>query len=304
MTIPARSIIAVLILGAQSLVSLPAQLRVATTHPLIGDLARQVGGERVAVIDILRPGQDLHHFEPAASDLRALAGVALVLASGKNLESYLPKLRDSLGPGVRIVEVGRSIPSLKVTPGDAVFLCCPEHMAGGIDPHWWHSPSNMARAAGVVAKAFTEADPPNAAAYKANGVAAAKRIQALKAWAKEQISVIPRSKRKLVTSHAAFGYFCREFGFQFIPVMGLAQEEDYSPKFVAEAIRIIREDKIIGIFPEDQTNPKILREISRQSGVAVAKPLIADGTNPGAGSTFEGMLRHNVATIVETLAKP
>ncbi len=300
----ARILLAVFIVAALSLAALPAQLRVATTHPLLGDLARQVGGEHVAVIDLLRPGQDLHHFEPAASDLRALAGVPLVLASGKNLESYLPKLQDSLGPGVRIVEVGRTIPSLKVTPGDAVFLCCPEHMAGGIDPHWWHSPANMARAAGIVAKAFAEADPANAAAYKANGDAAAKRIHALKAWAKEQIAVIPRSKRKLVTAHAAFGYFCKEFGFQFIPVMGLAQEEDYSPKFIAEALRIIREEKITGIFPEDQSNPRILREISRQSGVAVAKPLIADGTNPGAGSTFEGMLRHNVAAIVETLSQP
>jgi zinc/manganese transport system substrate-binding protein len=159
----------------------------------------------------------------------------------------------------------------------------------------------MARAANVIAKALTEVDPANAATYKANANAAAKRIESLKAWAKKEISAIPKSQRKLVTAHAAFGYFCQEFGFRFIPVMGLSEEEDYSPKFVAEAIETIRDHRIRGLFPEDQANPRILKEISRQTGVEIARPLNADGTALGAGSTFEGMFRHNVSTIVETL---
>ena len=84
--------------------------------------------------------------------------------------------------------------------------------------------------------------------------------------------------------------------------MGLAREEDYSPKFIAEALEVIRREKIRAVFPEDQANPKILKELAQQAGVAVAEPLIADGTTPGEGSTFEGMLRHNVASIVKALA--
>jgi zinc/manganese transport system substrate-binding protein len=279
-------------------------LRVAATHPLIGDVARQVGGSHVEVIDLLRPGGDLHHFEPSPRDFAALRGARLVLASGKHLENYLDKLRDSL-QGVKVVEVGRSIPSVKLEPGQELFLCCPEHSHGGIDPHWWHSAGNMARAARIIAAELAEVDPANAPAYKAGGVSTARNMQALQAWAERELSRVPKADRKLVTAHAAFGYFCKEFGFKTLPVLGLGAEEDYSPKFVAEAIQTIRREGIPAVFPEDQANPKVLKEIVRATGVKVSPTaLIADGTSPGAGSTFEGMLKHNVRAITATLAPP
>ncbi len=114
---------------------------------------------------------------------------------------------------------------------------------------------------------------------------------------------IPRGERKLVTAHAAFGYLAREYGFKFIPILGLAREEDYSPAYIAEAVKTIRSQKIRAVFPEDQANPKIIREIIRETGVKLGEPLIADGTAPGAGSTFEGMFRHNIQAVVAGLKK-
>lgn len=279
-----------------------AAVKVAATHPLIGDLLRQVGGGRVTVVDLLKPGGDAHHFEPTASDLRELRGAAAVFASGKHLESYLDKLGDSLGAGVRIVEVGRTIPSLKLEPGSEVFLCCPSHAKGGIDPHWWHSAENMARAARVVGDELARLDPPGAADYKAGATATAKKMLGLKSWAQQRLAGIPRGDRKLVTAHAAFGYLAREYGFKFIPILGLAREEDFSPAYIAEAVKTIRSQKIRAVFPEDQANPKIISEIIRETGVRLGQPLIADGTSPGAGSTFEGMFRHNIETVVAGLA--
>ncbi|MCB1096936.1 MAG: zinc ABC transporter substrate-binding protein [Verrucomicrobiae bacterium] len=279
-----------------------AELKVATTHPLLSDLVEQVGGDTVEVISLLKPGGDVHHFAPSASDLRSMQGAKILFASGKNLEPYLGKLKDSLGSGVAIVEVGKTIPSLKISADDALFLCCPAHALGGIDPHWWHSADNMARAAGVVAKALAEADPVHGSAYKTQGKETARRMKSLKKWAQKEIAAIPKHKRKLVTAHAAFGYFCKEYSFRFVPIMGLAREEDYSPKFVGEALEVIKKENIRAVFPEDQANPKLLKEIARQSGMSLASPLIADGTKPGPGSTFEGMLRHNVGTIVKALS--
>ncbi len=282
-------------------ISASAAIKVAATHPLIGDLVRQVGGTHVSVVDLLKPGGDAHHFEPTAGDLRELRGAVVVFASGKHLESYLDKLADSLGAGVRIVEVGRTIPSLKIEPGNDVFMCCPAHAKGGIDPHWWHSAENMARAARIVADELAAADPPRAAAYKEGGQATARKMLALKAWGQQQMAAIPRNERKLVTAHAAFGYLSKEFGCKFIPILGLSREEDYSPAYIAEAVKLIRSQRIRAVFPEDQANPKILREIIRETGVKLGKPLIADGTATGAGSTFEGMFRHNIQVIVEGL---
>jgi zinc/manganese transport system substrate-binding protein len=283
--------------------SATAAVKVAVTHPLLGDLVRQVGGGQVTVVDLLKPGGDAHHFEPTASDLRELRGAAAVFASGKHLENYLGKLADSMGEGVTIVEVGRTIPSLKLDASNEVFLCCPAHAKGGVDPHWWHSAENMARAARIVSDELVRIDPAQAAAYKEGGAATSKKMLALKSWAQQQLAAIPRGDRKLVTAHAAFGYLCKEYGFKFIPILGLSREEDYSPTYISEAVRVIKANGVRAVFPEDQANPKILREIVRETGVTLASPLIADGTSIGEGSTFEGMFRHNIAAIVEALQK-
>ena len=283
--------------------SASANLTVATTHPLLSDLARQVGGKTVTVVDLVKPGTELHHFEPTSAEFSALRKAQLLLASGKHMESYLDKLKESLGSGMTILEVGKTIPSLKIEPGSGVFMCCPEHAAGGIDPHWWHSAENMARAAKIIADQFAKMDPDNAAVYQANGSAVAKKMLDLKKWAQQEISVIPKDARKLVTAHAAFGYLCKEYGLQFIPMLGLSAEDDASAKYLTEAIKTIKEKRIVGIFPEDGANPKILEEIAKQTGVKLSPPLNADGVQAGAGSTFEGMFKHNITTIVTALKK-
>lgn len=292
-----------LLLACLAIISTPtahAELKVAALHPILGDLARQIGGSHVQVIDLLKPGGDIHHFEPSARDLTAASGISLVLASGKGIESYLGKLRDTLGTNVTILEVGRPIPSIKIDPSSDMFLCCPAHAAGGIDPHWWHSAENMRRAARVIADTFSNADPTNSPTYKTNADNAQKHFAELKKWAQQQLSAIPRSDRKLVTAHAAYGYFCKEYGFKSVPVLGLAREEEASAQYLTETIQIIRQHKIRALFPEDQANPKILEEIARETGAKIGSPLIADGTSPKA-HTFETMLRHNVQAIVSAL---
>ncbi|MFZ4596628.1 MAG: metal ABC transporter substrate-binding protein, partial [Verrucomicrobiaceae bacterium] len=247
----------------------------------------------------LKPGSDMHHFEPTAKDVASLKGVLLVLASGKHLENYLDNLRDSLG-GVPVIEVGRTIPSIKIDANSELFMCCPAHSTGGIDPHWWHSAENMQRAARVIAEEFTKLDPVGKDIFKANADAARQRLAAVKAWAQQQIALIPRSDRKLVTAHAAYGYFCKEFGFKSLPILGLGREDEASAQHIAAAVTAIRENKIRAAFPEDQANPKILKEIVRETGLKLGNPLVADGTAPDA-HTFETMLRHNVEAIVAAL---
>jgi zinc/manganese transport system substrate-binding protein len=255
----------------------------------------------VEVVEVLKAGGDVHHFEPAARDIAAMRGATLLLAMGKHLEGYLDKLRDSLGAGVKIVEVGRPIPSLKLDPSQEVFVCCPNHAHSSIDPHWWHSAENMKRAARVLADELTSADPANKDSYAAGAKAASKRFDELKRWAQQQISAIPRADRRLVTAHAAFGYFCKEYGFKSVPVLGIGRGDDASPQYIAQAIQVIRDQKIRAVFPEDQANPKVLSEIVRSTGVKMGTPLVADGTALDA-HTFETMLAHNVRAIVAALA--
>ncbi len=277
-----------------------AEIKVAALHPMIGNLVRAVGGKNVEVIDLLRPGADIHHFEPSAKDIGGMKNVRLIFASGKNIESYLDNLRDTVGASVKIIEVGKPVPSVKIEKGQEIFMCCPEHVHGGIDPHWWHSASGMQRAARYVGDELAAADPANAAAYKAGAAAEEKKLGDLRSWAVLQLSQIPRADRKLVTAHAAFGYFCKEFGFKSLPLLGLGREDEATTKYLAEAIAVIRAQGIKAIFPEDQANPKIIKQIVAETGAKLGGDLIADGTAPGF-TTYEAMLRHNVATILKAL---
>jgi zinc/manganese transport system substrate-binding protein len=278
-----------------------AQLKVAALHPLLGDLARQVGGDKVQVIDLLKPGGDLHHFEPAGKDLAEMKGVALVLASGKNLESYLDKLRDTLG-SIPVIELGKTIPPIKIVIGSDLFLGCPDNEVGGIDPHWWHSAENMKRAARVLADEFIKADPANTTSYKAGAAATIEHLQALKTWAQQQFLSVPKADRKLVTGHSAFAYFCKEYGFKSISILGVSREDDASAAYLDKTLKIIRDNAVRAAFPEDQANPKVLAEIVRETGVKLGDPLVADGTAVKA-HTFETMLKWNVTAIVKALAK-
>ncbi len=284
-----------------------AATKVATLHPILADLARQVGGANVEVVEILKPGADVHHFEPAPKDLAEMRGAKLLLASGKGLESFLDKLRDSLGAGVKLVEVGEKIPSIPFVEHEhhhegekEADKDHDEHQHGSEDPHWWHSAENMKRAARIVADELSAVDPANAAAYAAGAKVASKRFGELKSWAQKEIAKIDRKDRLLVTAHAAFGYFCKEYGFEPLSVLSIGRSDDSSSKHIAETIEEIREHGIKAIFPEDQANPKVLAEIARSTGVKVGEPLIADGTAKVA-HTFETMLAHNVRSIVAAL---
>ena len=275
------------------------QLQVSALHPLMADLARQVGGERVKVYDLVGEGGNPHRYEPRPADLKQMRASDVVLAGGKNMEIYLDRLRSALG-GVPVIEVGRTIPSLTVGK-DAVYTCCPHHAAGSLDPHWWHGIDNMRRAARVVSKAFAERDPGGAGTYEANAAAYGQRLDALKKWARAELSKVPRGQRKLVTAHNAFGYFAKEFGYEVIAVAGLNKEQNTTPQEQAETIGLVQKSGVRAVFPEQGASIKPLQAIATATGTRLGRPLIADGTGHGKDAGFEGMIRHNVAAITEAL---
>lgn len=279
-----------------------AALQVSALHPLMADLARQVGGERVQVFDLVGEGGNPHRFEPRPADMTRMRESALVLAAGMGLETYLGRLRESLA-GVTIIEVGRTLPALESCEHESQ-ADCPDHHHGSFDPHWWHSLSNMSRASRVVAAALAEKDPSGASVYQANAASYRRKLGELQHWAESELARVPRSQRKLVTAHNAFAYFAREFGFQVIAVAGLNQEQDTTPKDLADTIDAVRKTGVKAVFPEANASRKSLESVSKATGAKIADPLIADGNGSGDQAGFEGMIRHNVAAITQALATP
>lgn len=285
--------LSIAILGLLAASAAAADLKVATLHPLLADLVREVGGQRVEIVELLDETDDPHHFEPTPDKLRAAVGMDLCLASGKGLESYLPALRNILGEGTRLIVVGATIPSLGGGCNNP-----DHHHAGEIDPHWWHSIDAFRRAATITAEAFAGADPDHADAYRDNALAYRANLDALERWTRRQVARIPADRRVLATAHAAFGYFCHDFGFTALPIQGINREQMPDAKSLAELVDGIRKSGVPAIFPEDTSNPKILDTLASDIGVKIADPLIADGST---AESYEAMIRHNVTTIVEAL---
>ncbi len=287
------------LLSALFILPLPAaDLKVASLHPLVGDLARQVGGERVEVVDLIGKNGDPHHFEPAPADIEKAAGAELYLASGMGMESYLGSLREILADKVAVVEIGKDLPSIE---GE----CDHDHEGHDhahdheIDPHWWHSIDLFRRATTVTAEAFSKADPAGAETYAKNAAAYRAKLDELDRWTRKEIARIPRDKRHLATAHAAFGYFCKDYGFEAIPVQGLSREQMPDPKKLAALVGELKEHEVGAIFPEKESNPKILQVLTKDTGIKLGKPLHADGSGV---ESYEAMVRENVAAIVAGLA--
>jgi len=265
-------------------------LPVTASFSILGDLVRVVGAEWVAVTTLVGPDEDAHVFEPKPSDVKTILGSKLLVTNGLGFEPWAGKLAKSAG------YKGESVIASKGVKGRAM---ADEHGHAESDPHAWQNPNNVVLYVRNIAAGLSRVDPAGASAYQANAEAYVKELQALDSWAKEQFATIPAEKRKVITSHDAFGYFAAHYGIQFLAPQGVSTEAEPSAKQVAQLIRQLQREKIKAVFVENMTNPKLLAQLSKDAGVTVGTALYADALSaPGKpGSTYLQMVRHNVTQL-------
>jgi zinc/manganese transport system substrate-binding protein len=286
-----KTLAGILLLSMASAICAKAELKVASLSTITTELAQSVGGDAVRVTPIIKPGMDPHDFQPSPLDIRQIESADLVLLTGKGMEGYLTKLEEAVGSKTKFVEVGEVIPSLKLEEEGRMVE----------DPHWWHSIENMKKATIVVKKHFVEADPGNKAVYEKNAAAYLAMLTELQKWVKKEVAKLPRDKRKLVTSHDALQYFARDYGFKIYAIEGVSTDDQPSSKKVTDLINTIREEKVKAVFFESIENPKVVSEITKETGAKVGGELYADGLGEKEASTYSGMIRHNITSIVGNL---
>jgi ABC-type Zn uptake system ZnuABC Zn-binding protein ZnuA len=267
-----------------------APLKVASFSTITSDIAKNVGGGDIALTPIVKPGMDPHEFQPSPGDIAAVSDSDVVLLTGKGIEGYLAKLKEDGGHAV-FVDTGAAFPSLRLDEDGKMVD----------DPHWWHSIANVEKATGVVEAAFAQADPAYAADYHRNAAAYRAKLDDLQRWVRIKIAELPRSERKLVTSHDAFQYFARDYGFTIYPIEGVSTEDEPSSKKVADLIEVIKAQGVKAVFFENIENPKVLQEITRETGAKIGGELYADGLGDREATTYVDMMKHNVTTIVDSL---
>jgi zinc/manganese transport system substrate-binding protein len=271
-------------------------IRLSSFSTILTEIAEQVGGDRVAVTAHVKPGVDPHEFEPTPGDLKTVGESQLILLSAKHMEGYVGKLKESTGTKGALVEVGNGFASLKMkseADPDKVIE----------DPHWWHSIPNMEKAVKIVRDELTKISPADKDYFADRAAKYLATLDALEKWVKLELAKLPRDKRQLVTSHDAFQYFAKENGFTIYPIEGISSADQPSSKKVADIITTIKKQGVKAIFPEKIENPKVLTEITRESGAKVGGELYADGLGApdSDAATYVGMYKHNVSTIVNGL---
>jgi manganese/zinc/iron transport system substrate-binding protein len=274
---------------------------VATTT-MVADMVARVGGEHVEVKGLMRPGVDPHLYEPVPGDGIALREADLVFYSGLFLEGQMHDKLEGLGEKSYAVTEAIGKGELLV-PGEA---------GGHPDPHVWGDASLWARCVPGVAEALAKTDPAHKAEFEANAAAYVAELEALHAWALERAAELPESARVLITSHDAFSYFGRAYGFEVIGLQGISTVGESGLADRVKMVDLIKERGVKAIFVESSVSHAAIESISKDSGAKIGGELFSDalgqpgeieemgGENYDQG-TYIGMLKHNMNAAVEAL---
>jgi len=278
-----------------------APLQVVATTGMVADLVRRTGGDRVEVHQLMGPGVDPHLYKPTARDASRLAKAGLIFYHGLNLEGRMGDLFARLArQGGRVQAVTASVPPDR--------LLEPEEFEGHYDPHIWFDAALWSTTVPAVVDALSAADPDGAALYRANGEALTASLLALDAWCREQAALLPEDRRILVTSHDAFNYLGRAYGFRVIGLQGVSTVSETSLADLTSLVDLVREQNVPAIFVETSVNPAGIRRVARDAGVRIGGELFSDALGaPGEmidghdTGTYDGMMRHNLSRIVGAL---
>lgn len=283
-------------------------VRIVVTHPILEEFARDLGGSAVVVSNLVPAGVDPHTYNPRPTDVRELARAALVIAVGFEMEPYLDRLVKNSGNRARVLQAGSAIvrPVRGICRHHGHEHGPTDHEGDELDPHWWHSAVEAQAVVACLAEALSGLLPAHREAIATRADARRRSLAELASWAEREVARVPLARRKLVTTHDAFGYFARDYGFERISLLATNPESEPEARALAALIARIRRDRIPAVFVDRSENPQLLATMVRESGAKLGGTLHADGPGgPGtAAPDYAGMFRHNVTTIVAALADP
>lgn len=288
----AAALICALVMPAQA-----APIKVVATFSILGDLIAQVGGERVAVHTLVGPDADAHAYQPRPSDARAIGGAQLVVANGLGFDSWIERLARSAGYRGPLLVASAGIAPLAAADEDHGD----EH--GRADPHAWQDVSNARRYVANIAAALARLDPQGVAAYRANAARYDAELAAVDRDIRSAFATLPEGRRKVVTTHDAFGYFAHAYGVRFLAPVGVSSSAEPGAGDVARLIRQLRREQVPAVFLENVNDPRLLERIGRESGARIGGTLYSDALSAAGGPapTYAAMMRHNLATLIAGL---
>jgi zinc/manganese transport system substrate-binding protein len=286
-----RHLLAAIVLVAASPAAAQERLKVLATFSILGDLTKNVGGDRVEVSTLVGPDSDAHVYAPTPADARKVADAKVVITNGLGFEGWMNRLVRASGSKAPIVVALNGITVRKAGA------------SGEADPHAWQSAANAKVYVANIRDALIAADPVGRDSYQTNVAAYLAKLDALDAEIKSAVTAIPADRRRIISSHDAFGYFHEAYGVEFIAPQGVSTEAEASARDVARIITQIRRLKIPAVFLENISDPRLMQRIAQETGARIGGKLYSDAltSEKGDAPTYIDLMRHNVKQLVTAL---
>jgi zinc/manganese transport system substrate-binding protein len=274
------------------------RLDVVATFSILGDFVKNVGGDRVAVETLVGPNGNAHVYAPSPGDAKKVADAKVVFVNGLGFEGWLERLVKASGTKAPIV-----VATTGIKPRERAADPGHDHDHGRADPHAWQSVANAKIYVANIHNALIAADPAGKDAYNANAAAYLAKLDALEREVRDVVAKIPADRRRVVTSHNAFGYFQDAYGISFTAPQGVSTEAEASAKDVAAIISQIRKQKAAAVFLENVTDPRLVEQIARETGAKVGGTLYSDALTDDKGDapTYVDLIRHNLRQLAAAL---
>ncbi len=287
-----RRVLPALVLGTLALTGCAAPTRsadsrvhvVAAFYPL-AYAAQQVGGDRVTVETLTKPGGEPHDLELLPRQILDIQDAALVV--------HLSHFQPAVDAAVAAHAAERS---LDVAEAADLLTLTEEHDHGAVDPHFWLDPTRLAAVGEAIADRLAQADPAGAAAYRANAAAFTAQLTTLDAEVETGLATC--TNRDLVTGHSAFGYFAERYGFTQEPISGLSPDLEPRASDLAHVVEFVREHDVRTIYAETIASPLITQALARETGARIAVLDTVEGiSDESAAADYPGVMRANLATL-------
>lgn len=296
------------------------KLPVVASFSILGDVVSQVGGDRVAVKTIVGPGGDAHVYQPTPADAGAISKAKVVFVNGLGFEGWIDRLIKSSGYKGAVITATTGIKPLEgeehehEKKADHKEKHAHEehkdegkhagHDHGDLDPHAWQSVKNVITYVANVKDGLCKVDAAGCDTFTKNATAYTAKLQTLDAEIHSKIDAIAADKRKIITSHDAFGYFAKAYGVTFLAPTGVSTESEASAKDVAALIDQIRKEGVRAVFVENISDSRLIEQIARETGAKIGGTLYSDALSESGGpaSTYIDMMRHNSGLMVAALA--
>lgn len=281
------------------------KLAVVASFSILGDFAREIAGDRADVTTLVGPDADAHVYSPTPADAKAVTAAQVLIVNGLKFEGWMDRLIKSSGTKATVIVASTGAATIAL-PGHDGHGAKDKHghnHAGQSDPHAWQDVANTRRYVAAISDGFIKADPAGKAVYEANTAAYLGKLEVLESDIRAAVASIPPSRRKVITSHDAFGYFAKAYGISFMAPQGVSTEAEASAKDVARIIRQVKAQMVPAVFLENVTNPRLAEQIARETGAKMGGRLYSDALSAASGpaGTYIAMMRHNIRELGKAL---